>query len=130
IDQEGAVDVFQSRSLALEGRIRLGAGRRPLAAAIAPDGRSLAVSDVDGRVQFWDLGTRKPLGAATYAHAYDATSVAYSADGRWLVTGGFDSTERLWDAHRRSTRNTAGISNAADLSLNPQGTLLAITLGD
>jgi WD40 repeat protein len=88
------------------------------------------VTDLGGRVQWWDLRTLKPLGEPVLAHAYGVTSVAYSSDGRWMVTGGFDPIVHLWDARRRTPRNTLNIRAAADLSLNPQGTLLAVTHAD
>lgn len=130
VDDRGAIDLFDSRSLRPTGRIRLGGGRRAVAAAISPDGRTLAVTDRGGRVQFWDLRDRRPAGGAVYAHAYEAQAVAFSGNGRWLVTGGFDTIVHLWDARSHRLRNTLVISAAADLSLNPQGTLLAVTLGD
>jgi WD40 repeat protein len=128
VDDQGAIDLFDSRSLDPTGRIRLGGGRRAVGAAISPDGRTLAATDRQGRLQFWDLRDRRPAGGAVYAHAYEAQAVTFSGDGRWLVTGGFDPIVHLWDARSHRLRNTLDISEAADLSLNPQGTLLAVTL--
>ena len=130
IDRRGSIELFDSRTLRPAGRIRLARGRRARAATISPDGRTLAVTDLDGRLQFWDPRTREPLGEPVYAHAHEATSVTFSADGRWLVTGGFDPILRVWDARSHRMRNSLNISGAADLSLNPRGTLLAVTLSD
>jgi WD40 repeat protein len=130
VDRDGTIATFDGHSLRPEARIRLGGGARALAAALSPDGRTLAVTDRRGRLQFWDVRTREPLGEPVYAHAYEAQAVRFSADGRWLVTGGFDPILRLWDARTRRLANSLDIAGAADLSLNPRGTLLAVTLSE
>jgi WD40 repeat protein len=128
VDRQGSIDVFDSRTLRFTGRIPLAGGHRPQAAAISPDGRTLAVTDVQGRVGFWDLRTRRPLGEPQYGHAEDVPAITFSGDGRWLVTGGTDEILRVWDARRHTMRDSFVYSGAVDLSLNPQGTLLAATL--
>jgi DNA-binding SARP family transcriptional activator/WD40 repeat protein len=129
VDRQGSIDVFESRTLRHTGRIPLEGRHRSQAAAISPDGRTLAVTDLAGRVGFWDLGTRRPLAAPLYAHAGDGYPEAtFSGDGRWLVTGGGGDILRLWDARRQTMRDSFIFSGAEDLSLNPEGTLLAATL--
>jgi WD40 repeat protein len=51
----------------------------------SPDGRYLAVGDVENRVHVWDLRLRKKMPAAI-EHAYSPTFLAFSPDGRWLAT--------------------------------------------
>ena len=130
VDRQGSIDVLDSRTLAAAGRIPLVGRRRPQGAAISPDGRTLAVTDLAGRLRFWDLRRREALGEPVYAHAGGAQAVTFSGDGRWLVTGGEDQIVRLWDARRHTARNSFNLFGAMDLSLNlnPQGTLLAVTL--
>ena len=128
VDPHGSIDVFDSRTLRFAGRIPLADRHRAQAAAISPDGRTLALADVEGRVRFWDLRTRRSLGEPQYAHAGDVPAITFSGDGRWLVTGGTDDILRVWDARLHTTRNSLPHPGAADLSLNPEGTLLAVAL--
>jgi WD40 repeat protein/DNA-binding SARP family transcriptional activator len=151
IDARGYVDLFDSRSL--RHVARFGPGRRtgaPLradpdlarslrprdvpvsGAAVAPDGRTLALATNDGRLAFWDTRTRRRLGKPQTAHAHPAWALSFSADGRWLATGGGDSLLGLWDARRRTAATSVALDNdhqaVSDLSLSPDGTTLAVTL--
>jgi WD40 repeat protein/DNA-binding SARP family transcriptional activator len=151
IDSRGFVDVFESRSLNLTGRIRPGRGhsavvlpvdarradrtrasRKPVTgAALAPDGRTLAITTVDGELEFWDVRSRQRLGDPQSAHANPAWTVSYSADGRWLATGGGDALLRIWDARRRTAAGSVALTSdfqgVSDLSFSPEGTTLAVT---
>jgi WD40 repeat protein len=128
VDRQGSIDVFESRTLRFAGRISLTGRHRPQGAAISPDGRTLAVTDLEGRVGFWDLPSRRPLTEPLYAHAGSATAVTFSHDGRWLVTGGGGSILRVWDARGHTMGESLFYDGAVDLSLNAEGTLLAATL--
>ena len=126
INAHGSVDLFDGRTLRSSGRIRIG-GRRPGAAALAPDGRTLAATTADGWLGFWDVRTRRPLTALEPAHADGASALSFSADGRWLASGAGDNFVRLWDA-RRGTSVESLVRNLADLSLSNDGMVLAATL--
>ena len=128
IDARGFVDVFESRTLRLTARIRPGR-RRATGAAIAPDGRTLALMNYAGELEFWDTRTRRLLGEPQLAQAAPATAVAlsFSADGRWLANGGEEGIVRVWDARRRTPVDN-GLIVPADLSFSPGGTTLAVTL--
>jgi WD40 repeat protein len=151
IDARGFVDVFESSTLRLTARIeprlegsgpalpvdprrtnKIRAGRgRVTGAALAADGRTLALTTADGRLEFWDTRTRTPLGKPLTAHAGRAWAVAFSADGRWLATSGGDALVRVWDARRRSAAGVVALNDfqsVSDLSLSPDGTTLAFTL--
>jgi WD40 repeat protein len=126
-DAHGFIDLFDNRTLALTGRIRLDRGQ-PGGAAIAPDGRTLAASTADGSLGFWDVRTRRPLAEPEPAHSGAAWALTFSADGRWLATGG-GSLVVLWDARRRTTVETL-VRTVEDLSFSKDGTMLAATLGE
>jgi WD40 repeat protein len=126
IDARGFVDLFESRTLRRTVRIR--PGRRGVAgAAVAPDGRMLVIATERGELEFWDTRTRRRVGEPLTAHADAAWVLSFSADGRWLATGGGDSMVRIWDARRRAPAANAPMGNVADLSLSPDGTMLAAT---
>jgi WD40 repeat protein len=129
IDARDFVELFDSRTLRPLGRIRPVHGRVS-GAAVAPDGRTVAITTndgIDGGLEFWDASTGRPLGEPQPGHANPAVAVSFSADGRWLATGDTGSIVRLWDARRRAPRSTA-LGGVADLSLSPDGRMLAATL--
>jgi WD40 repeat protein len=127
-DPMGYANLFDSRTLARTGRIRLNPGALARV-AIGPDGRTIAATTPDGRLAFSDLRTRRPLGPPIRAHNGAAFALAFSADGRWLATSGLDQTVVIWDARRRTFVNTLALGgNAADVSFSPDGTTLAATV--
>jgi WD40 repeat protein/tRNA A-37 threonylcarbamoyl transferase component Bud32 len=66
-----------------------------LSLALTPDGKRLLAADWDGKVRFWDRGTRQE--GPTLAHEAPASALDFSPDGKMLLTGSFDHTARLWD---------------------------------
>jgi WD40 repeat protein len=54
--------------------------------AFSPDGRHLASADSDGKVQLWDLMSRKTLASIEYARY--VSGIAFSPDGRHLACAG------------------------------------------
>jgi WD40 repeat protein len=75
--------------------------------AASPDGRWLASSDDDGRVQLWDLSADHPgadpllLNAGNVSASGDPsgfTQISFSPDGRWLAVR-TANTLQLWPLH-------------------------------
>jgi hypothetical protein len=62
-------------------------------AALAPDGRLVAVIDEDGGLRLWCAVTRGDVALLErYAHPREPTGLAFLPDGRTLVTGSEDGT--------------------------------------
>ena len=73
---------------------------RVWAVVFSPDGRTLVSVDMDGQLRYWDVATRRPIGAPIQAHnaALDAT---FGPNGTILATAGIDAQSvgniRFWD---------------------------------
>lgn len=79
--------------------------RMPLfAAAVSPDGRTLALAGLDGRIHLHDLTTGKPR-RILEGHTDAVYSLAFSPDGGSLASGSVDQTVRCW-------RTTTGVQQA------------------
>jgi WD40 repeat protein len=65
--------------------------------AVAPDGRTLAVTGPYQAVHLWDLRTGKDLGQLK-GHEGAVLALAFAADGRTLISGAEDTTALVWDA--------------------------------
>jgi WD40 repeat protein len=125
IAADDGVDLFDGRTLRRIGRFRPARGRA-VGAALAPDGETLAMTTAAGRLELWDAGTGRRLSEPQIAHAYEPDSVAFSGDGRWLATGDI-SVVWLWDVRRRTAAGSFVQGGGVDLSLSPDGTMLAVT---
>jgi WD40 repeat protein len=69
----------------------------PLSAAVAPDGKAIAMTFEAGGAAVWEADTGKLLFDLA-GHEGDVLSVDWSSDGKSLATGGADKTVRVWDA--------------------------------
>ncbi|MFF5204836.1 WD40 repeat domain-containing serine/threonine protein kinase [Streptosporangium sp. NPDC000396] len=100
------------------------------AVAFNPEGNLLAVGDTAGRVQLWDVATRRPRGPAITAHTGGTDLAAFSPDGTLLVTSGGGRTA-LWDVASggQAGRPAAGVEQAVTGLAFPDGgrTLRTIT---
>jgi WD40 repeat protein len=100
--ESGLAEVWRSGSVSsrvesvLERTITLSPERMPLyAAVVSPDGRTLALAGLDGRIHLRDVDTGKPL-RILEGHADAVYSLAFSPDGSSLASGSVDQTVRCW----------------------------------
>jgi WD40 repeat protein len=95
--------------------------------AFSPDGRMLAISGSDGRVQLWDTAHGKWL-RSLYSYR-NSDWVVFSADGHTLVSWGADSGHQvvLWDALSGDQLRVFGddANPAGEAAFSPDGRVLA-----
>jgi WD40 repeat protein len=94
-DQVTPVVRLWEMTTGVECAILHGSTSSVLAAAISPDGLTLAAADFQGTVMFWELATLKRQ-PRRLVHT-GVRAIAFAPDGRTLATGGFDGTVHLWD---------------------------------
>jgi WD40 repeat protein/DNA-binding SARP family transcriptional activator len=97
----------------------------PMAAALSPDGRMVALGAEDGTVQLLDLETGRFRGM-TGRHESHIGGVAFSADGTTLATGGADRRVIVRDVASGQVRETfqGGEGRFAGLYFSPDGRTL------
>jgi eukaryotic-like serine/threonine-protein kinase len=116
----------------VHGGIRALAGHRNTVSSVAfsPSGEQLASASADGSVRVWDCS----LGSTTAVfpgHPESADDVAFSPDGKTLASLGSLQSLKLWYLPTRSELVTLEIPDAGSfLSFSPDGSRLAVTLGD
>lgn len=86
----------------------------PLSMAMNPDGRSFAVSYMDGTVKLWNLGFGRRIfrtfnhGKLNSGYSNVVQSIAFSKDGKLLVTIAQDKRVRVFDVNDGSIKETFG----------------------
>jgi WD40 repeat protein len=94
--EAGVAEVWKTSDGVLERTIGVEPERMPLyATAVSPDGRTLALAGLDGRIRLHDLATRKPQ-RVLEGHADAVYSLTFSPDGGSLASGSVDQTVRCW----------------------------------
>jgi transcription initiation factor TFIID subunit 5 len=68
------------------------------AAAISPDGRTMASAGTDNVIKLWDMGSGKPI--KSMAVLSTVFSLDFSRNGAILASGGADDCVRLWDTKK------------------------------
>jgi WD40 repeat protein/DNA-binding SARP family transcriptional activator len=93
-----------------------------IAAALSPDGRTVALGADDGTVQLLNLETGR-FRAAAGRHESHIGGVAFSADGTLLATGGADRRVIVRDVASGRVHETfqGGEGRFADLAFSPDG---------
>ena len=129
----GAVELLDSRSLAVSGTVKVaaspGSAARGALIAGARDGQ-MAIGTADGAVRFADARTGRPRGPPRIAHSEAIIALAMSPNGRWLATSGREPAIYAWDVARQKpvALNIALAGPAVNLSVSPDGTRLAATV--
>ncbi|MBX3144496.1 MAG: trypsin-like peptidase domain-containing protein [Trueperaceae bacterium] len=87
------------------------------ATALSPDGRTVAVGDAEGFIEYWDgiTGARQSDRVKAYSSA--VTALAYSPDGQALVSGGADGRVVVWEADTLRRRLVLSDGGSAPLAV-------------
>jgi WD40 repeat protein len=94
----------------------------PIALALTPDGRTLAVGQQAGTIFLQSV----PTGLRLHSWKGEATALAFSADGKTLAAAGKEQID-LWDLRSGKVRQTLeGVSGTVKrLAFSPDGAVLA-----
>jgi WD40 repeat protein/predicted Ser/Thr protein kinase len=94
--------------------------------AFSPEGRWLASTTPDFKVDLWDAQTYQ-LSAQLSGHAGEIFAVAFSPDGRRLASVSLDRTVRVWDIETRACQAIlrGHTDDIFTVAFHPSGTRLA-----
>jgi WD40 repeat protein len=100
--------------------------------AYSPDGKTVAVGSwCTGRLELWDVATRKRTAELTEADKFGGgiIALAFASDGRTLLSHSVDEGLQQWDVATGKVKKTAKVgAGAYRAALTPDGKMLA--LGD
>jgi WD40 repeat protein len=69
----------------------------PTAAALSPDGSTLATGDEHGAIIFWEIPTGRPV-RRLVGHSDTVAALAFAPTGTVLASVGYDDELRIWDS--------------------------------
>jgi RNA polymerase sigma factor (sigma-70 family) len=93
--------------------------------AFSPDGKTLASTDFEGTLRFWETATGKPL--ASGGRFYAQANLTYSPDGTFLAGAGFGLKPHLWEVATGKELNQHEPIQfpSQDVTFSPDGRMLA-----
>jgi WD40 repeat protein len=96
-------------------------GDSPVSSAtFSPDGKTIAVSGLNGKTYLMDIATQKVLATFTDPGSSGVTTAAFSPDGKTLATGDYNGKTYLWNLRTRTLVTALA---------NPGGTLAPVFKG-
>jgi WD40 repeat protein len=104
-DDKGNVNFWNASSGSLLRQIRSSHGS-VVVFAIGPDGKTIAVGDVKGRVSTWDAGTLQSLSDPAQVKNDRIDRLEFAPDGRSVAVAGIDPEIAIWDAAQRARPKT------------------------
>jgi WD40 repeat protein/DNA-binding SARP family transcriptional activator len=120
------VDTYDARTLRLERSVAIAlAPASPSAAAVSPDGATIAIGAENGSVSFVDAATGVARPGAG-GHTAAVASVVYDPDGGRVMTAGDDGRVIVWDP---ATATEAAVlpgpaGHVEDAKVSPDGSTL------
>jgi len=94
------------------------------AAALSPDGTTLAWSLADNTIQLVRVSDQKVLHTLT-GHTDVVTKLRFTPDGNLLVSASHDRWVRIWDLQGNELRSFQPPSEVLGIGISPDGSLLA-----
>jgi WD40 repeat protein len=104
----------------------------PISLAFSPDGKTLAVASIDGRMRLWEPRTGMPRGPAWAAIDGAAMGTSFSPDSSVLAISGSEGTTALWDVRsgKRIGAPLTGPASSGVAAFDPTGHTLATAFQD
>jgi WD40 repeat protein len=99
---------------------------KPSAAALAPDGKFVAVATDGPQTRVWEIATGKPV-AELVGQKCPVSHFAFAPDGKTVVTAGDDRVARIFDWPSGRARRDINLARRVDwLGITPDGRQLAL----
>jgi WD40 repeat protein len=92
----GYVDIWEAATGRRRLRLHFQVSGIPEKVLFSPDGKLLALSTHEGRIQLWDVATDQVL-ACLSGHRGPVNALCFSPDSTRLISASWDTTALVWD---------------------------------